>query len=104
MGNYVDSVWEFASERKIMQQNCNAQYVMLLLVIIITIFSPLWGRVFYYLIFIIIMLIYFHLHVWYVQEAKNAFKALLESANVQSDWTWEQVSLLFIILTIYFLH
>ncbi|KDP41586.1 hypothetical protein JCGZ_15993 [Jatropha curcas] len=23
-------------------------------------------------------------------EAKNAFKALLESANVQSDWTWEQ--------------
>ncbi|XP_057986899.1 pre-mRNA-processing protein 40A isoform X3 [Hevea brasiliensis] len=24
------------------------------------------------------------------QEAKNAFKALLESANVQSDWTWEQ--------------
>lgn len=25
------------------------------------------------------------------QEAKNAFKALLESANVHSDWTWEQV-------------
>lgn len=24
------------------------------------------------------------------QEAKNAFKALLESANVKSDWTWEQ--------------
>ncbi|CAB4266162.1 unnamed protein product [Prunus armeniaca] len=24
------------------------------------------------------------------QEAKNAFKALLESANVHSDWTWEQ--------------
>ncbi|XVF64223.1 hypothetical protein PTKIN_Ptkin09bG0151300 [Pterospermum kingtungense] len=24
------------------------------------------------------------------QEAKNAFKSLLESANVQSDWTWEQ--------------
>ncbi|XP_038715339.1 pre-mRNA-processing protein 40A isoform X2 [Tripterygium wilfordii] len=24
------------------------------------------------------------------QEAKNAFKALLESANVQSDWNWEQ--------------
>ncbi|PKA60788.1 Pre-mRNA-processing protein 40A [Apostasia shenzhenica] len=24
------------------------------------------------------------------QEAKNAFKALLESANVESDWTWEQ--------------
>lgn len=24
------------------------------------------------------------------QEAKNAFKALLESVNVQSDWTWEQ--------------
>ncbi|WOL13200.1 pre-mRNA-processing protein 40A-like isoform X1 [Canna indica] len=23
-------------------------------------------------------------------EAKNAFKALLESANVESDWTWEQ--------------
>ncbi|KAK4801889.1 hypothetical protein SAY86_000092 [Trapa natans] len=23
------------------------------------------------------------------QEAKNAFKALLESVNVQSDWTWE---------------
>ncbi|XP_044475954.1 pre-mRNA-processing protein 40A-like [Mangifera indica] len=23
-------------------------------------------------------------------EAKSAFKALLESANVQSDWTWEQ--------------
>ncbi|XVE95059.1 hypothetical protein REPUB_Repub02eG0063900 [Reevesia pubescens] len=23
-------------------------------------------------------------------EAKNAFKSLLESANVQSDWTWEQ--------------
>ncbi|CAI8606206.1 unnamed protein product [Vicia faba] len=23
-------------------------------------------------------------------EAKNAFKALLESANVHSDWTWEQ--------------
>ncbi|XP_027332843.1 pre-mRNA-processing protein 40A isoform X2 [Abrus precatorius] len=23
-------------------------------------------------------------------EAKNAFKALLESVNVQSDWTWEQ--------------
>jgi hypothetical protein len=25
------------------------------------------------------------------QEAKNAFKALLESVNVRSDWTWEQV-------------
>lgn len=24
------------------------------------------------------------------QEAKNAFKVLLESVNVQSDWTWEQ--------------
>ncbi|XP_057425480.1 pre-mRNA-processing protein 40A isoform X2 [Lotus japonicus] len=24
------------------------------------------------------------------QEAKNAFKAFLESVNVQSDWTWEQ--------------
>ncbi|XP_042506427.1 pre-mRNA-processing protein 40A-like isoform X2 [Macadamia integrifolia] len=24
------------------------------------------------------------------QEAKNAFKALLESANVEYDWTWEQ--------------
>ncbi|XP_050363071.1 pre-mRNA-processing protein 40A isoform X2 [Argentina anserina] len=24
------------------------------------------------------------------QEAKNAFKSLLESANVLSDWTWEQ--------------
>ncbi|VFQ99047.1 unnamed protein product [Cuscuta campestris] len=24
------------------------------------------------------------------QEAKNAFKALLESANVGSDWTWDQ--------------
>ncbi|KAJ4965047.1 hypothetical protein NE237_016896 [Protea cynaroides] len=24
------------------------------------------------------------------QEAKNAFKALLESANVEFDWTWEQ--------------
>nr|XP_009765765.1 PREDICTED: pre-mRNA-processing protein 40A isoform X2 [Nicotiana sylvestris] len=24
------------------------------------------------------------------QEAKNAFKALLEFANVESDWTWEQ--------------
>ncbi|XP_027093459.1 pre-mRNA-processing protein 40A isoform X2 [Coffea arabica] len=24
------------------------------------------------------------------QEAKNAFKALLESANVEADWTWEQ--------------
>ncbi|KAM7280653.1 hypothetical protein ACFE04_007787 [Oxalis oulophora] len=24
------------------------------------------------------------------QEAKSAFKALLESANVQSDWSWEQ--------------
>ncbi|KAM5565917.1 pre-mRNA-processing protein 40A [Rosa sericea] len=24
------------------------------------------------------------------QEAKNAFKSLLESANVHSDWTWEQ--------------
>ncbi|XP_042492761.1 pre-mRNA-processing protein 40A-like isoform X2 [Macadamia integrifolia] len=24
------------------------------------------------------------------QEAKNAFKALLESVNVESDWTWEQ--------------
>ncbi|KAI0499429.1 hypothetical protein KFK09_020332 [Dendrobium nobile] len=24
------------------------------------------------------------------QEAKNAFKSLLESANVESDWTWEQ--------------
>ncbi|KAL5706672.1 hypothetical protein ACHQM5_024810 [Ranunculus cassubicifolius] len=24
------------------------------------------------------------------QEAKNAFKALLESANVESDWSWEQ--------------
>ncbi|XP_078442394.1 pre-mRNA-processing protein 40A [Wolffia australiana] len=24
------------------------------------------------------------------QEAKNAFKALLESANVESDWTWDQ--------------
>lgn len=24
-------------------------------------------------------------------EAKNAFKSLLESVNVQSDWTWEQV-------------
>lgn len=28
-----------------------------------------------------------------IQEAKNAFKALLESVNVQSDWTWEQVLL-----------
>ncbi|KAL6289247.1 hypothetical protein ACE6H2_006757 [Prunus campanulata] len=26
------------------------------------------------------------------QEAKNAFKALLESANVHSDWTWKQVN------------
>ncbi|KAK6116042.1 hypothetical protein DH2020_008311 [Rehmannia glutinosa] len=25
-----------------------------------------------------------------VQEAKNAFKALLESANVMADWTWDQ--------------
>ncbi|XP_021714834.1 pre-mRNA-processing protein 40A-like isoform X1 [Chenopodium quinoa] len=24
------------------------------------------------------------------QEAKNAFKSLLESANVQSDWSWDQ--------------
>ncbi|XP_077253317.1 pre-mRNA-processing protein 40A isoform X2 [Tasmannia lanceolata] len=24
------------------------------------------------------------------QEAKNAFKAILESANVESDWTWDQ--------------
>lgn len=24
------------------------------------------------------------------QEAKNAFKALLESSNVESDWTWDQ--------------
>ncbi|KAH6785058.1 hypothetical protein C2S51_037513 [Perilla frutescens var. frutescens] len=24
------------------------------------------------------------------QEAKNAFKALLESANVEADWTWDQ--------------
>ncbi|KAJ8773273.1 hypothetical protein K2173_028450 [Erythroxylum novogranatense] len=24
------------------------------------------------------------------QEAKSAFKALLESANIRSDWTWEQ--------------
>ncbi|XP_022870866.1 pre-mRNA-processing protein 40A-like isoform X2 [Olea europaea var. sylvestris] len=24
------------------------------------------------------------------QEAKNAFKALLESANVEADWSWEQ--------------
>ncbi|PIA57043.1 hypothetical protein AQUCO_00600043v1 [Aquilegia coerulea] len=24
------------------------------------------------------------------QEAKNAFKALLESANVESDWSWDQ--------------
>ncbi|XP_043719031.1 pre-mRNA-processing protein 40A-like isoform X1 [Telopea speciosissima] len=24
------------------------------------------------------------------QEAKNAFKAVLESVNVESDWTWEQ--------------
>ncbi|KAI8550116.1 hypothetical protein RHMOL_Rhmol06G0079300 [Rhododendron molle] len=27
------------------------------------------------------------------QEARNAFKALLESANVESNWTWEQVIL-----------
>lgn len=33
-----------------------------------------------------------------IQEAKNAFKALLESANVQSDWTWEQVSQLNLII------
>lgn len=25
------------------------------------------------------------------QEAKNAFKELLESVRVESDWTWEQV-------------
>lgn len=25
------------------------------------------------------------------KEAKNAFKALLESAHVGSDWTWDQV-------------
>lgn len=25
------------------------------------------------------------------QEAKNAFKALLENSNVASDWTWDQV-------------
>jgi pre-mRNA-processing factor 40 len=24
-------------------------------------------------------------------EAKNAFKSLLESVNVESDWTWDQV-------------
>ncbi|KAL5855269.1 hypothetical protein ACOSQ4_005071 [Xanthoceras sorbifolium] len=31
-------------------------------------------------------------HVTYVNklEAKNAFKALLESANIGSDWTWDQ--------------
>lgn len=27
----------------------------------------------------------------FVQEAKNAFKALLEFANVEADWIWEQV-------------
>lgn len=26
-----------------------------------------------------------------LQEAKNAFKALLESAHVEADWSWEQV-------------
>lgn len=30
------------------------------------------------------------------QEAKDAFKALLESANVESDWTWEQAMRLII--------
>lgn len=30
------------------------------------------------------------------QEAKNAFKALLESVNVESDWTWEQAMRLII--------
>jgi len=29
-----------------------------------------------------------------VQEAKNAFKELLESVHVEADWTWEQVRLL----------
>lgn len=32
------------------------------------------------------------------QEAKNAFKALLESANVGSDWTWDQVNSVFYIM------
>lgn len=27
-----------------------------------------------------------------LQEAKNAFKALLESANVEADWSWDQVN------------
>lgn len=29
-----------------------------------------------------------------MQEAKDVFKALLESSNVESDWTWEQVPLM----------
>lgn len=28
----------------------------------------------------------------FLKEARNAFKALLESANIGSDWTWDQVS------------
>lgn len=30
-----------------------------------------------------------------IQEAKYAFKALLESANVEADWSWEQVNLMY---------
>lgn len=28
---------------------------------------------------------------FYIQEAMDVFKSLLKSANVRSDWTWEQV-------------
>lgn len=28
---------------------------------------------------------------YHYQEAKDAFKSLLQSTNIQSDWTWEQV-------------
>lgn len=33
------------------------------------------------------------------QEAKDAFKALLESVNVGSDWTWDRVVISYIFFT-----
>lgn len=40
---------------------------------------------------IIVWVVDYNFKFYFFQEAKNAFKALLESANVESDWTWEQV-------------
>lgn len=39
-----------------------------------------------------------------LQEAKSAFKSLLESANVEADWSWEQVVYSFTLLVIIFLE